>query len=64
MHKMWWWGGEPGWSGCSRRCDKVLPPQGAPAEVGEVFLARDAYLIMRNTVSTYNRVVKPEDRVL
>ncbi|NIE86642.1 MULTISPECIES: STM2901 family protein [unclassified Burkholderia] len=32
--------------------------------VGEVFLARDAYLIMRNTVRTYNRIVKPEDRVL
>ncbi|ORT88162.1 hypothetical protein B7G54_06030 [Burkholderia puraquae] len=32
--------------------------------VGEVFLARDAYLIMRNTVSTCNRIVKPEDRVL
>nr|WP_235986606.1 MULTISPECIES: hypothetical protein [Burkholderia] len=32
--------------------------------LGEVFLARDAYLIMRNTVSTYNRIVKPEDRVL
>lgn len=31
--------------------------------VGEVFLARDAFLIMRNTVSTYNRIVKPEDRV-
>ncbi len=32
--------------------------------VGEVFLARDAFLIMRNTVSSYNRIVKPEDRVL
>ncbi|WP_321965947.1 STM2901 family protein [Burkholderia cepacia] len=32
--------------------------------VGEVFLARDAFLIMRNTVTTYNRLVKPEDRVL
>ena len=32
--------------------------------VGEVFLALDAYLITHNTVSTYNRIVKPEDRVL
>ncbi|CDN62523.1 hypothetical protein I35_4687 [Burkholderia cenocepacia H111] len=32
--------------------------------VGEVFLAHDAFLIMRNTVTTYNRLVKPEDRVL
>nr|WP_323118031.1 hypothetical protein [Burkholderia alba] len=31
--------------------------------VGKVFPARDAFLIMRNTVSTYNRIVKPEDRV-
>ncbi|KML46585.1 hypothetical protein VL15_35120 [Burkholderia cepacia] len=32
--------------------------------VGEVFLARDAFMIMRNTVTTYNRIVKPEDRLL
>ncbi|NBI44715.1 hypothetical protein EON00_03570 [Burkholderia sp. ISTR5] len=32
--------------------------------VGEMCLARDAYLIMRNTVRTCNRIVKPEDRVL
>ncbi|VWC68821.1 hypothetical protein [Burkholderia sp. LMG 13014] len=31
--------------------------------VGEVFPARDAFLIMRNIVSTCNRIVKPEDRV-
>ncbi|AJY32001.1 putative membrane protein [Burkholderia thailandensis 34] len=32
--------------------------------VGEVLLAKDAVLIMRNTLSTYNRLVKPADRVL
>ncbi|AJY06178.1 hypothetical protein QZM46_06075 [Burkholderia vietnamiensis] len=31
---------------------------------GEMFLAVDVVLIMRNTVMAYNRVVKPEDRVL
>lgn len=31
---------------------------------GEIFLAVDAVLIMRNTVVAYNRLVKPEDRVL
>lgn len=31
--------------------------------VGEVFLARDAFFIMRNTVVAYNRLVKPADRV-
>lgn len=32
--------------------------------VGELFLARDAFLIMRNTISAYNRLVGPADRVL
>ncbi|MCR1767873.1 STM2901 family protein [Burkholderia glumae] len=32
--------------------------------VGEVFLAADAFMIMRNTVTTYNSIVKPEDRLL
>ncbi|EGD01750.1 hypothetical protein B1M_24912 [Burkholderia sp. TJI49] len=32
--------------------------------VGEVFLASDAFMIMRNTVVTYNHLVKPEDRLL
>ncbi|MFP6560284.1 STM2901 family protein [Paraburkholderia sp. B3] len=32
--------------------------------VGEIFLAVDATLIMRKTVMVYNRIVKPEDRVL
>ncbi|MGN6652509.1 MAG: STM2901 family protein, partial [Trinickia sp.] len=31
--------------------------------VGEVFLARDAFLIIRNTVVTYNRLAQPADRV-
>lgn len=31
--------------------------------VGEVFLARDAFLIMRNTVMTYNRLAQPADRI-
>lgn len=31
--------------------------------VGELFLARDAFMIMRNTVVTYNRLAKPGDRV-
>lgn len=31
--------------------------------VGEVCLARDAFRVMRNTASTYNRIGKPEDRV-
>ncbi|KVD66594.1 STM2901 family protein [Burkholderia ubonensis] len=32
--------------------------------VGVVLLSKDAILIMRNTVVSYNRIVKPEDRVL
>ncbi|MGS0980655.1 MULTISPECIES: STM2901 family protein [Burkholderia] len=32
--------------------------------VGEVFLAADAFMIMRNTVTAYNSIVKPEDRLL
>lgn len=32
--------------------------------VGEVFLARDAFMIMRSTVATYNHIVQPEDRLL
>ncbi len=32
--------------------------------VGEVFLVVDAITIMRNIVASYNRLVKPEDRVL
>jgi hypothetical protein len=31
--------------------------------IGEVFLARDAFMIMRNTVVTYNRLAKPDDRM-
>ncbi|PMS22281.1 hypothetical protein C0Z19_17030 [Trinickia soli] len=31
--------------------------------IGEVFLARDAFMIMRNTVTTYNRLANPDDRV-
>ena len=31
--------------------------------IGEVFLARDAFLIIRNTVVTYNRLAQPADRV-
>ncbi|WP_206951299.1 STM2901 family protein [Trinickia acidisoli] len=31
--------------------------------VGELFLARDAFMIMRNTVVTYNRLAKPDDRL-
>lgn len=30
---------------------------------GELFLARDAFMIMRNTVVSYNRLAKPDDRV-
>ncbi|WP_321789555.1 STM2901 family protein [Paraburkholderia sp. J94] len=32
--------------------------------VGTVMLGADAFLIMRNTLFTYNRMVKPEDRIL
>ena len=32
--------------------------------VGVVLLSTDVFLIMRHTVSHYNRMVKPEDRVL
>ncbi|ATF84801.1 MULTISPECIES: STM2901 family protein [Burkholderia] len=32
--------------------------------VGTVLLARDVFLIMERSVSTYNHIVKPEDRVL
>jgi len=32
--------------------------------VGTVLLGRDAFLIMRNTITTYNRLAKAEDRVL
>lgn len=32
--------------------------------LGTVILARDAFLIMRHTIFSYNRLVKPEDRVL
>jgi hypothetical protein len=32
--------------------------------IGEVFLARDAFLIMRHAIATYNRLVLPADRVL
>lgn len=32
--------------------------------VGEMFLARDAFMIMRNTIINYNRLAKPADRVL
>ena len=31
--------------------------------IGEIFLARDAFMIMRNTVVTYNRLAQPADRV-
>jgi hypothetical protein len=31
--------------------------------IGEVFLARDAFLIIRNTIVTYNRLAQPADRV-
>lgn len=31
--------------------------------IGELFLARDAFMIMRNTVGTYNRLAKPDDRL-
>lgn len=31
--------------------------------VGEVLLARDAFLIIRHTIVSYNRIAKPEDRV-
>ncbi len=31
--------------------------------IGELFLARDAFMIMRNTVVTYNRLAKPDDRM-
>ncbi|WP_218883776.1 STM2901 family protein [Burkholderia guangdongensis] len=32
--------------------------------LGWVLLARDAFMIVRNTVVKYNRLAKPEDRVL
>nr|WP_232446306.1 hypothetical protein [Burkholderia ubonensis] len=32
--------------------------------VGVVVVSVDVFLIMRNTVASYNRIVKPEDRVL
>ncbi|MFP3798424.1 STM2901 family protein [Paraburkholderia sp. SIMBA_027] len=32
--------------------------------VGTVMLGRDAFLIMKNTVATYNRMAKAEDRIL
>jgi hypothetical protein len=32
--------------------------------VGTVMLGRDAFIIMRNTILTYNRLAKAEDRVL
>ncbi|WP_024905769.1 STM2901 family protein [Robbsia andropogonis] len=32
--------------------------------LGWVLLARDAFMILRNTVARYNRMVGPEDRVL
>jgi hypothetical protein len=32
--------------------------------VGVAMLSRDAFLIMRHTIVSYNRLVKPEDRVL
>jgi radical SAM superfamily enzyme with C-terminal helix-hairpin-helix motif len=32
--------------------------------IGEIFLARDAFMIMRNTVVSYNRLVQPADRVV
>lgn len=32
--------------------------------VGTVMLGRDAFLIMQNTISTYNRLAKAKDRVL
>jgi hypothetical protein len=32
--------------------------------VGVVVMGYDAFLIARHTVSSYNRLVKPEDRVL
>jgi hypothetical protein len=32
--------------------------------VGTVMLGRDAFLIVQNTISTYNRLAKAEDRVL
>lgn len=31
--------------------------------IGELFLARDAFMIMRNTVVTNNRLAKPDDRL-
>lgn len=31
--------------------------------IGELFLARDAFMIMRNTVVTYNRLAKRDDRL-
>ena len=31
--------------------------------IGELFLARDAFMIMRNTVVTYNRLAKQDDRL-
>ena len=31
--------------------------------IGELFLARDAFMIMLNTVATYNRLAKPDDRM-
>ncbi|RKP45290.1 STM2901 family protein [Trinickia fusca] len=32
--------------------------------IGVVMMSYDAFFIMRNTVATYNRLVKPEDKVL
>jgi hypothetical protein len=32
--------------------------------VGEIFLAIDAIQIMRHSLTTYNRLAKPEDRLL
>ncbi len=32
--------------------------------VGTVMLGRDAFLIMKNTVATYDRMAKAEDRIL
>jgi hypothetical protein len=31
--------------------------------IGELFLARDAFMIMRNSVVTYNRLAKQDDRL-
>ncbi len=31
--------------------------------IGEMFLARDAFMIIRNTIVTYNRLAQPADRV-